>query len=258
MSICQLVTLHVSVWVEIRSMGFWRGLYKSRSTWACELKFCQLFPCQLWHGHAPRERVSWNAPPPSLIDFLKRHAPRERVSWNSCPERQSGGQSSSRSTWACELKFDITQSEVARWCHAPRERVSWNLPCRWAVKRICSHAPRERVSWNQMISKKYGSGLCHAPRERVSWNIIYNTHKPLTTSHAPRERVSWNSDHLTPVTTTRPSRSTWACELKSHFLHFIFSPFRHAPRERVSWNVKCSHNVLSVKSHAPRERVSWN
>ena len=106
LNVIQIVTLHVSVWVEIRSLRRGQDLWwKSRSTWACELKSLDLSKIPINHsvtlhvsvwvemepfgkfsciglGHAPRERVSWN-------DFLKGvvtdsgcHAPRERVSWN--------------------------------------------------------------------------------------------------------------------------------------------------------------------------------
>ena len=77
-----LVTLHVSVWVEIEDIVLVKIATQSRSTWACELKFKSFtwvfvngwsrstWACELKlnvnhllhfnHGHAPRERVSWN------------------------------------------------------------------------------------------------------------------------------------------------------------------------------------------------------
>ena len=99
------VTLHVSVWVEI---WYWRGIRKnirSRSTWACELKYPYRLRHQYLHySHAPRERVSWNF---SLLVFwppMSCHAPRERVSWNI-----------------------VIKNDIRFYCgHAPRERVSWN------------------------------------------------------------------------------------------------------------------------------------
>ena len=77
------VTLHVSVWVEILIAGTlsfgiashaprervsWNILEEkeknssagSRSTWACELKFCGWGYPLTFTCHAPRERVSWN------------------------------------------------------------------------------------------------------------------------------------------------------------------------------------------------------
>ena len=55
----------------------------------------------------------------------------------------------SRSTWACELKFDKSDSFINDTSHAPRERVSWNVYFfRHKMMRF-RHAPRERVSWNK-------------------------------------------------------------------------------------------------------------
>ena len=54
------VTLHVSVWVEIRLGAPQVCGAGSRSTWACELKFWPSFVCDQHIRHAPRERVSWN------------------------------------------------------------------------------------------------------------------------------------------------------------------------------------------------------
>ena len=78
-----LVTLHVSVWVEIFVSVTRLFLSMSRSTWACELKYEEVLTMTNNDGHAPRERVSWNNK--SFYQLVKRnsHAPRERVSWNS-------------------------------------------------------------------------------------------------------------------------------------------------------------------------------
>ena len=54
------VTLHVSVWVEIYPTFFLIPFVGSRSTWACELKYKIRFTDEIFKGHAPRERVSWN------------------------------------------------------------------------------------------------------------------------------------------------------------------------------------------------------
>ena len=124
---CQDVTLHVSVWVEMSiqpSTIF--AVSSSRSTWACELKWCSTF--------AKKSNIR------------------------------------SRSTWACELKLKSILTAIKYSCHAPRERVSWNLQ---------GHATAS--NWN-----------CHAPRERVSWNLFYCSTLDFLFRHAPRERVSWN------------------------------------------------------------------
>ena len=78
----ECVTLHVSVWVEIWLVGKFGSVGKSRSTWACELKwFCASIQKYVI-GHAPRERVSWNFFSDRGCRGSPRHAPRERVSWN--------------------------------------------------------------------------------------------------------------------------------------------------------------------------------
>ena len=78
-----LVTLHVSVWVEI---------------------MCVMYAVKFMKSHAPRERVSWNEPNINQPTTATGHAPRERVSWN----------------------YDSVQPDVEYKSHAPRERVSWN------------------------------------------------------------------------------------------------------------------------------------
>ena len=148
-----LVTLHVSVWVEIkvkkwrevnynghapRERVSWNSTFceiccqgdtESRSTWACELK-CNVRMEWLWtHSHAPRERVSWNM---RAFTELKNLLVTLHVSvWVEIVSRALPLYlNTSRSTWACELKFafDIETSSFYDG-HAPRERVSWNGIC---------------------------------------------------------------------------------------------------------------------------------
>ena len=79
----KIVTLHVSVWVEILNEDVLE---------------------EHFDGHAPRERVSWNwAATLSARSWLG-HAPRERVSWNPFRPHARRQFLPSRSTWACELK----------------------------------------------------------------------------------------------------------------------------------------------------------
>ena len=186
------VTLHVSVWVEIYLKGAYPIEFKSRSTWACELKF------SLYHSpikllcHAPRERVSWNvttiASQPLLLVTLHVSVWVEMLStrWYFRPLyvtlhvsvwveiRRSFHwkfHSESRSTWACELKSYGSPSYIrCIACHAPRERVSWNMGFNNLFTFSPSHAPRERVSWNEILFRLRSIKNRHAPRERVSWN----------------------------------------------------------------------------------------
>ena len=142
---------------------------------------------------------------------------------------------SSRSTWACELKFPVWSLLSEYSSHAPRERVSWNCIFFLPLSGMEGHAPRERVSWNVNICKicKYSIVTLHVS----VWVEIYKF---------------WN------FSTLCMSRSTWACELKCKNQKQNVSAERHAPRERVSWNARfgCTHPHRS--RHAPRERVSWN
>ena len=43
----------------------------------------------------------------------------------------------SRSTWACELKLLCSAVQVHHQRHAPRERVSWNLNCSKSISLFC-------------------------------------------------------------------------------------------------------------------------
>ena len=122
-----LVTLHVSVWVEITSSYpsvMIRKVTLHVSVWV-EIVCCNVATAKVL-CHAPRERVSWNL---RDIHFIVKKF-------------------KSRSTWACELKFFILKFAFTPIGHAPRERVSWNIAEKIHSKNNVGHAPRERVSWN--------------------------------------------------------------------------------------------------------------
>ena len=129
------VTLHVSVWVEITFIFQMRVNLASRSTWACELKSPRTASPRCAAGHAPRERVSWNNSCRSERLVHRSHAPRERVSWNvECGfsysrrgvtlhvsvwveiplNEYTWNKYTSRSTWACELKY-LCQLHKRKW-----------------------------------------------------------------------------------------------------------------------------------------------
>ena len=135
----------MSVWVEIFKVAFY---------------------LLLAYRHAPRERVSWNwfcrnfknqryvtlhvsVWVEILTVLCLRPAYPSRSTW-ACElkwqnYRRSAIVSKSRSTWACELKSLVQYIKDLLWCHAPRERVSWN--CKIVIYsdlRKC-HVPRERV-----------------------------------------------------------------------------------------------------------------
>ena len=147
-----LVTLHVSVWVEIIFVNSCGGALLSRSTWACELKFMWTFV----NGCIGSSRSTWACElksrkhPPKPMS--RRHAPRERVSWNRsyCGGRGTPSvtlhvsvwvemklswhflhTNSSRSTWACELKSVYTLNMFYRL----KSRSTWacelKLDCKY-------------------------------------------------------------------------------------------------------------------------------
>ena len=166
-----IVTLHVSVWVEIyflfaHCVSFSVTLHVS--VWVemhCQ-QICQL----LLHSHAPRERVSWNR---SISPMFAQGEP-SRSTW-ACELKYSIWafhqlSDKSRSTWACELKSILEHNIQNQVSHAPRERVSWNCDLSGMVCHCSRHAPRERVSWNASYRNAAAFSCCHAPRERVSWN----------------------------------------------------------------------------------------
>ena len=135
------VTLHVSVWVEMTAHSLPPIQSLSRSTWACELK-----------------------------SFFTR--------FNSMSYR-------SRSTWACELKYDGTRRWPQQRSHAPRERVSWNYLLRFVLTAVLVTL---HVSvWVEIphtcnvVNDHHG----HAPRERVSWNFyaVYKSLNHIVTLH---------------------------------------------------------------------------
>ena len=142
-----IVTLHVSVWVEIPE---WTNIFKlnsSRSTWACELKFKNELLKMPLKSHAPRERVSWNSP---IISFEISFRVTLHVS-----------------VW---VEIDVSFDQYANLdSHAPRERVSWNFK---ALQDVVLESVTLHVSvWVEMLVNSF-------------------------------------------INSSEWSRSTWACELK--------------------------------------------
>ncbi len=189
---------------------------RSRSTWACELKF--------WKARqAERHDVTLHVSVWVEIQILHRVRQRDNAS---------------RSTWACELK--CLWVEIRRtWFpgHAPRERVSWNpfQTCQHSVECVTLHVS----VWVEMTTWKSWQifSVSHAPRERVSWNAWY----VMQIRELQVSRSTWACELKLKNSATQAepivSRSTWACELKYVKLWLVSRGFSHAPRERVSWNM---------------------
>ena len=163
------VTLHVSVWVEMKLFTYGDSELTSRSTWACELKYTNSVFTLCVYRHAPRERVSWN-----ILSV------------------------------AVALAIPVTL-HVSVWVEMTEEEPTEENPT--------GHAPRERVSWNS-----------HRHR---------NLYRTLVTLHVS---VWVEIVFIYSAVKLSVSRSTWACELKCMICNANPRVTSHAPRERVSWN----------------------
>ena len=99
----------------------------------------------------------------------------------------------SRSTWACELKWRSIKK----------------------CSRLSGHAPRERVSWNTAI-------LQIARNSRVTLHVSVWVEMKLIASNLKKSTVTLHVSVWVEIlfvsfsALSRPSRSTWACELKLH------------------------------------------
>ena len=88
--------------LQCRPRRLWT--HTSRSTWACELKCFEYIIIIYSFCHAPRERVSWNARYKSvpIKCWVTLHVSVwVEIQFSRCQEIFQP----SRSTWACELKF---------------------------------------------------------------------------------------------------------------------------------------------------------
>ena len=147
--------------------------YRSRSTWACELKWKRLH----WFSNLLWSRSTWACElklDSVLLSFsLNRHAPRERVSWNLMfsSKQHVIPVTLHVSVWV-EMTFLLLLLTFLR-RHAPRERVSWNVLIRlkFAQRGVTLHVS----VWVEMTNSNGKPFLFtgHAPRERVSWNLLY-------------------------------------------------------------------------------------
>ena len=145
----------------------------SRSTWACELK--SLYHHLTSSSIAVTLHVSvWVEIPLGYTPMLSHRVTLHVSVWVEITGTNSSNSSkTSRSTWACELKWSILLAILL----AISSRSTWacelksEMPSKSPVKPC--HAPRERVSWNDWSWYVYLVWKRHAPRERVSWNASY-------------------------------------------------------------------------------------
>ena len=123
------VTLHVSVWVEITQILPWQSrdmVTLHVSVWV-----------EIMGGYTHANYMYVTLHVSVWVEI-------QRIFWKTAIFL-------SRSTWACELKSLSVISSKASSCHAPRERVSWNYEVHNGEETVDSHAPRERVSWNWAV-----------------------------------------------------------------------------------------------------------
>ena len=230
------VTLHVSVWVEIPWNFIVTWSAKSRSTWACELKYFSERQKQDLFCHAPRERVSWNR----KMHIKNKNATVTlhvsvwvEIIWSYSNDGRCKV-TLHVSVWV-EIKINllvvcnvIVTLHVSVWveiyysqtsCLAHLVTLHVSVWVEIKIKAYKKEIDGSRSTW--ACELKFVSILFpptrngHAPRERVSWNVTCVLGVLQGRCHAPRERVSWNSD-------------SWRC---------YRCQIRHAPRERVSWNL---------------------
>ena len=147
-----VVTLHVSVWVEMASSKTLAAFWKSRSTWACELKFaCDYsIPCYLVSRSTWACELKWKTS--RSMGFWGDVTLHVSVWVEIYPRKwHENGSVVSRSTWACELKCNIfTIYCLSLSGHAPRERVSWN---KVNICKICKYSVTLHVSvWVEIDS----------------------------------------------------------------------------------------------------------
>ena len=142
----------------------------------------------------------------------------------------------SRSTWACELKFqpyhlssvhktvtlhvsvwvEILRSSILS--NAVMSRSTWacelKLLSEYSRAKVNCHAPRERVSWNfqfDLCCQNIPEVTLHVSVWVEIWNFRLKVYVFCVTLHVSVwvEISWWSSCHFRYL-----SRSTWACELK--------------------------------------------
>ena len=211
--IAEKVTLHVSVWVEIKNARIIFNTISSRSTWACELKLNRSWPIRNWNS----SRSTWACElkfdkSDSFINDTS-HAPRERVSWN----------------------FLSWNNFLSDYSHAPRERVSWNL--KWKTLRKRKQVTLHVSVWVEMLRMSANSSMWSS---RSTWACELKFNVRWNYMIVSMSRSTWACElkffKQCMLFCTVSSRSTWACELKLPFFNALEIVTSHAPRERVSWN----------------------
>ena len=199
---CAEVTLHVSVWVEMNWKFLCKRRARSRSTWACELK---CFKYIIWQSEL---KVTLHVSVWVEILF---------AFFIFSPFL-------SRSTWACELKYFSNNYIVT----GIVSRSTWACELKWQRKSL----QRKNLQVTLHVS-------VWVEMSSIASKVISH----FVTLHVSVwvEIEKWQSSNSVSM----QSRSTWACELKcKNRAHRTYLQ-SHAPRERVSWNLFNSCTIFS-------------
>ena len=210
----RFVTLHVSVWVEMKWKILKTAPTMSRSTWACELKSLYSFrpsaTCfvtlhvsvwvEIWLFVTGRVVFTVTLHVSVWVEMSTGSSAvssiPSRSTW-ACELKSSGSAymrclGTSRSTWACELKC----KEFYKNCKYSRSRSTWACELKYQIPLMNRWWTLSRSTWACELKCFLGKVRIyywrHAPRERVSWNCETACQAKSCYSHAPRERVSWN------------------------------------------------------------------
>ena len=220
---CQsVVTLHVSVWVEIES--YRNAIYatQSRSTWACELK---LYTVEI-DPETIGSRSTWACELKSAL-FTASHIALQvtlHVSvWVEIFSLQIHSYCrTSRSTWACELKSRWSASATA----SMESRSTWACELKW--------------TWSHR--------LCYAVCVTLHVSVWVEIDVPLVLRPWDLSRSTWACElkfaFVGFYKFCHRSRSTWACELK---LNSLISPYC-VPRSRSTWACELKFSVILLLS----------
>ncbi len=132
-----IVILFVRMWVEISCVSAQGFMWKSSSSWGCELKFSFKFRCDIESVVILFVRM-WVEIDGKYVNFERflGHPLREDVSWNVCIFRKILVSCQSSSSWGCELKYTSVGGRSWRSRHPLREDVSWNTILQACNKRI--------------------------------------------------------------------------------------------------------------------------
>ena len=194
-----IVTLHVSVWVEIKNSCNYSSIWRSRSTWACELKYKMMLKL----AKTCKSRSTW-ACELKLRSFIPMNI-----------------YQSSRSTWACELKLSSLCQMIYLKRHAPRERVSWNAIL--SIMKILYFVTLHVSVWVE-IKDVFARNVRHPSRS--TWACELKFYSCNVATFFKSSRSTWACElklrSFIPMNIYQSSRSTWACELKYGDI-FMFS-----------------------------------